>query len=130
MASDTVILTVPTRDEFARTVRMTAVTLAGRSGASVDAIDDVRIAVEEAFIYACELGSRDDRVTFEFTLDGSRLGLRVGPLRSVDEPDGKTEGPQDRYARFILESVCDEFSTFDEDDAIFIRITKRLDDEG
>jgi serine/threonine-protein kinase RsbW len=130
MASDTVILTVPARDEFARTVRMTAVTLAGRSGASVDVVDDVRIAVEEAYIYACELGGRDDRITFEFTLDASRFGLRVGPLCAPKECGEQAEGPQDRYARFILESVCDEFATYDEDGAVFVRITKRLGDEG
>ena len=50
--TDHVKLTVPARDEFARTVRMTAAALAGRMGMSLDDVDDVRIAVEEAFVFA------------------------------------------------------------------------------
>ena len=125
MAVDTVTLTVPARDEYARTVRMTAVAVLGRSGVSVDALDDVRIAVEEAYIYACELGGVDDVITFEFALDDDTLGVKVGPL--VNAPDEDDVGDSsDRYARFILESVCDEFEPCEEGQAYFVRFSKHL----
>ena len=128
MGNDTVTLSVPARDEYARTVRMTAVTLAGRAGASMDTIDDVRIAVEEAFIYACGIGSGDERMTFEFSIAEGRLGVRVGPLADRPEAGVSDDEPQDRYARFILESVCDEFDTRREDTDVYILLSKQLAD--
>jgi hypothetical protein len=103
---------------------MTAVALLSREKVSVDALDDVRMAVEEAYIRACELGGAGDRITFEFTLTDDRLDVRVGPLTGADMD--REEDAADRYSAFILESVCDEYETCEEDEAVFIRISKRL----
>ena len=124
MAADKITLTVPARDEYARTVRMTAATLVARSEASIDLHDDIRIAVEEAYIYACELGASKDQLTFEFSLDESSVDVRIGP---IDVPADMTPDPAaDHYSHFILESVCDEFETLTEEGAMYIRLVKRL----
>lgn len=127
MASDQVTLTVPARDEFARAVRMTAVALLGRSGVSIDLLDDIRIAVEEAFIHACEVGGCEDNLTFVFTLQESSFDLRIGPLVASRESDSGQDA-SDRYSRFILESVCDEFETECVETGTYIRIRKLLDE--
>ena len=100
--SDRVTLSVPSRSEFARTVRMTASELASRMGMSYDDVEDVRLAAEEAFVYAAETTRDEDQVTIdfivggdEFELDGrSRLGVEVqrrrgraqGVVRDVHPP--------------------------------------------
>jgi hypothetical protein len=50
---DRVVLSVPARGEYARTVRLAAAELAARTGMTIDDADDVKLAVEEAFVFAC-----------------------------------------------------------------------------
>ena len=69
MAVDRVTLSVPARSEYAKTVRMTASALVSRMGMNYDEVDDVRMAAEEAFVYAVDTLSEDATVTFEFGLD-------------------------------------------------------------
>lgn len=108
MQHDTVTLTVPARSDYAKTVRMTAAQLASRIGMTYDQVDDVRIAAEEAFVYACECAAADARVTFSFALTDSSLEVTVGPLAECCPPANGP--PSGGYAEFILRSVCDEFS--------------------
>ena len=108
MQADSITLTVPARGEYAKTVRMTAAQLASRIGMSYDQVDDVRIAAEEAFVYACECALEAGDITFTFTVTESSLDIQVGPLAGCC---GTPAGPAaDTYAEFILRSVCDEFS--------------------
>ncbi len=125
MASDRIVLAVPARGEYARTVRLTAAELASRMGMSIDDIDDVRIAVEEAFALASEHAGANGEVTLTFTLHEDAFEA-VGST-----PSTTCEGPGDeetgsRYARFILESVCDEFELKFEGGQCFIRLLKRV----
>ena len=121
--TDHVKLTVPPREEFARTVRMTAAALAGRMGMSIDEVEDVRIAVEEAFVFAIGRVADGEAVTFDFSVDDDRLSLDVGPV-----PAGSAGGPDSaeaRYARFILESVCDTFEFEDAGSTCKLRLVKK-----
>jgi serine/threonine-protein kinase RsbW len=122
--TDHVVLTVPAKGEFARTVRLTAAELASRIGMSVDGVDDVRLAVEETFVYACERSASED-VVFDFSLGTDGIELLVGPLPNecLDEENSETD---DRYARFILESVCDSFELVARDGCCFVRLVKRM----
>src|SRR5512146_142041 len=107
MASDRIVLSVPARGEFARTVRMTAAELASRMGMSIDDIDDVRIAVEESFALAAAHATGAE-VTFAFALDKETFeAVATTPSNTCGEE--LEEETESRYARFILESVCDEF---------------------
>jgi serine/threonine-protein kinase RsbW len=120
--TDHVRLTVPGREEFARTVRMTAAALAGRMGMSIDEVEDVRIAVEEAFVFAIGRVAEGEPVTFDFAVDGDMLALDVGPIPGAIRG---AEGPETRYARFILESVCDTFELEDEGSACTLKLIKK-----
>jgi serine/threonine-protein kinase RsbW len=121
--NDRVVLSVPARGEFARTVRLAAAELAARTGMNIDDADDVKLAVEEAFVFAC---GRDglDQVTFSFSLAEGSLELLVGPLPKPCEETEETE-PGQRYARFILESVCDEYELIEQGDECWVRLVKR-----
>jgi serine/threonine-protein kinase RsbW len=124
MASDRIVLSVPARGEFARTVRMTAAELASRMGMSIDDIDDVRIAVEESFALAAAHAGEAEDVTFTFVLgDGAFEATAGSPSKGCLEEE---EESGSRYARFILESVCDEFEIVADDGSCFIRLLKRV----
>jgi serine/threonine-protein kinase RsbW len=87
---------------------MTAAQLASRIGMSYDQVDDVRIAAEEAFVYACECAADTSEVTFSFEVTESTLAVTVGPLPGCCTPQARPAS--DNYAEFILRSVCEEFS--------------------
>ncbi len=120
--ADRVVLTVPALGEFARTVRMTAAELASRAGMDIEGIEDVRLAVEEAFVFASE-HIMGPNVTFTFDVGAGFVVLEVGPLLPSCDDDGPDRG--ERYSRYILESICDEFELVSDDDSCHIRLVKR-----
>jgi serine/threonine-protein kinase RsbW len=122
---DRVSLTLPARGEYARTARLTAAELATRVGMDIDDVDDVKLAVEEAFIFAAQRAEGGE-VTLAFELATSSIELAIGPFPGpcADEVGADAGG---RYARFILESICDEFEVVDRDGQCFLRLTKRAD---
>jgi len=124
MPSDRVTLTVPAKGEFAKTARMTVAELASRIGMSYDEVDDVRMAAEEAFIYACNRsGGGDVSFAVELIVDG--IAVTVGPVPASAGATPEDEA-QDRYAAFILESVCDEFSIERTDAGNVLRLVRRM----
>ncbi|MHB8804846.1 MAG: ATP-binding protein [Coriobacteriia bacterium] len=122
MGNDRITLTVPARGEYAKTVRMTAAELASRLGMSYDEVDDVRIAAEEAFVYASDCVGEDEDVTFLFTVSAGALEVAVGPMPTpVDGEPGVSKG----YAEFILQSVCDEFEIAHSAEGCTLRLCRR-----
>ncbi len=119
---DRVVLTLPAKSEFARTARLAAADLAARVGMSVDGIDDMKMAVEEAFVFVTDRRV-GETVTFDFRLDDG-IELFVGPMEGSCADQGGETG--ERYARFILESVCDEFALVDVEDGCVVRLVKRM----
>jgi serine/threonine-protein kinase RsbW len=121
--NDRVVLSVPARGEFARMVRLASAELAVRAGMNIDDVDDVKLAVEEAFVYACERVSSGELI-FSFTLAEGSVELLLGPLPGICDDDSGAEAG-DRYARFILESVCDEYELVEREGSCFVRLVKR-----
>jgi len=124
MASDRITLTVPARGEYAKTVRMTAAELASRLGMSFDEVDDVRIAAEEAFVYAAECVGPDGEIPFVFTVRAGSLDIDVGPLAGC-HPEGEAPETSEGYAEFILRAVCDDFSVEHGAGACMLRLSRR-----
>jgi serine/threonine-protein kinase RsbW len=124
MRSDVITLSVPARSEYAKTVRMAAAQLATRIGMSYDEVDDVRMAAEEAFVYACGCLDESETVTFTFEVSDEALALRVGPLPSPCAFG--TGAPEEGYAEFILRSVCDEFEVEHGEGACALRLIRRI----
>lgn len=124
MSKDRITLTVPARSDYARTVRLTAAELAARLGMSYDEVDDVRMAAEEAFVYACECAADQPEITFVFIVDESALKIEVGPLPACCASEGG-HAASEGYAEFILQSVCDEFEIEHEAGACMLRLCRR-----
>ena len=105
--SERVTLRVPARGEFARTVRITAAQLASQMDMSIEDVEDVRLAAEEAFVWAVDGLGGEDTVVVEFELSGDALTLTVN---LGDEAELDAEAATDLSAacsRLILESICD-----------------------
>jgi serine/threonine-protein kinase RsbW len=124
-STDRVSVTLPPLHEFARTARVLAAELATRVGMDIDRVDDMKLAVEEAFIFASQHAGEQE-VTLTFELSPSRLSLVVGPLPSMCETETRPDSGR-RYADFILSSVCDEFEICEEDGTCFLRLSKSAD---
>ena len=63
-------LSVPAEARFARAVRMTASNLAVCCDMSVDDVEDVRMAAEEGFVYACATRPTTCDIVFGLAPDG------------------------------------------------------------
>jgi serine/threonine-protein kinase RsbW len=128
MPTDCITLTVPAKGEYAKTVRMTASALVSRMDMSYDDVDDVRIAAEEAFVYACDSALDTDEVTFEFRVEGNTMEMKVslGGERAADEDAERRAA----YATFILQSVCDQFELSSDETGSYLRVLKRAGSGG
>lgn len=125
MARSMVRLDIPAKAEFARSVRMMAANLAVVSGLTIDDIEDVRMAAEEGFVYAC--ATLQDEVHILFVIDDERIEMSfsLGEEAPVDDAydDGSFE-----YAKLILQGVTDEFSIDDGDHTL--RVAKQMGGVG
>lgn len=124
MREDSVTLIVPARGEHAKLVRLAAAELAARLGMSYDEVDDVRIAAEEAFVYAGRYVGEQGELTFVFNSSPDLLEIEVGPLPEEAALGGMT-GVSEGYAEFILRSVCDEFALERSSDGCTLRLCRR-----
>ena len=95
-----ITLTVAGDPRLARLVRMTAANVGALCSMSVDRIEDIRMAAEEAFIFGCTAVDSDD-ISIKFDVDESHVGMT---FTFVDEDDQAAV-----YAELILASVCDSY---------------------
>lgn len=92
---------------LARLVRMTAANVAMLSSMSVERIEDIRMAAEEAFIYACA-ATAGEPLAIAFSADDE--GISMAFTLSADEfPEPAEDDPTSTYADLILGSVCDSY---------------------
>ena len=115
-------LTVACDPSYARLVRMTAANVATLSSMSVERVEDIRMAAEEAFVYACATGVRDT-MTIEFTLTDDALEM-VFELGDQNVAEDASE-PSLVYSALILDAMCDECHINDESGSR-MRLVKRM----
>lgn len=106
-ANSPIVLTVAADPALARLVRMTASNVAMLSSMSVERIEDIRMAAEEAFIYACatEPGALLD---IEFAYDAEHVSMTF-ELGEVAFAEPSEDDPTSAYVDLILASVCDTY---------------------
>jgi serine/threonine-protein kinase RsbW len=104
---------------------MTAAALVSRTSMTYDEVDDVRMAAEEAFVYAVDTLPDGAQVRFEFDLSDEGLTIQV-PL-GTESPDSDEEAERRAaYATFILESVCDSYEFSSDENGAWLRLVKRV----
>ena len=104
--SSPISLTVPAEASYARLVRMTAANVAALSSMSVERVEDVRMAAEEAFIYACS-ATPGAALQVSFEVDAEHVGM-VFALDEDARVEGDVEGPA-AYVDLILTAVTDSY---------------------
>ncbi len=125
MSADRIVLSVPSRAEYAKTVRMTAAALVSRLDMTYEDVDDVRIAAEEAFVYAVDHAHNDSVIDLAFTVAEDSFEVRValsGEVRVTDEEAERRAA----YATFILQSVCDHYELSSDEQGPYLRLVKRI----
>jgi serine/threonine-protein kinase RsbW len=119
---ETTVLQVPALPRYARLVRMTAANMAQIAGMNIEDVDDVRMAAEEAFVYACATGVQGAlRVSFALTSDALRMDFELGAAAVAEDE----EEPSLVYGAFILEAMCDECAIVDGPVNV-LRLVKRV----
>ncbi len=105
-----ITLTLTADPGLARLVRMTAANVAALSSMSVDRVEDVRMAAEEAFIYACSV-EEGASIQIAFAVDAERVSMDFALGDTLPaEPDA---GNPAAYAGLILAAVCDSYEKTD-----------------
>lgn len=105
-----IALTLAAEPDLARLVRMTAANVGALAGMSVDRIEDMRMAAEEAFIYAASTDPDGAlTITFSFDDDGVRMTFEL----ALDAFPAVKEGDPAAYADLLLAAVCDSYERTD-----------------
>lgn len=131
-ADNWIELRLPVANEYARMLRLMVSGMASRLDFDIDSLDDIKIAVEEAYLMAiaCDFAKalvvnlRYEDSSLEVVFQG------IVPLKK-DQDDQLRK--QVDYCMFIIEAVVDEAEFTAGDAASSLRLVKRLasiPDEG
>ena len=118
MNSDSIRLCVPAEAAYARVVRMTASNLAVLADMDVDDVDDVRMAAEEGFVYACATAPAACDVVFTVSSEEMRIDCALGEVDAADDEQTDLD-----LIEALLNAVCDDFG-FTDDGSRLVLIKK------
>lgn len=120
---DRVELSVPADAAYVSTLRICAASLGARCDLTVDDIEDLRLAVDEACALLLTCDSGDDTLRAGFTLRGRELCVETW----VHTPDGADAGSIDRhgFAWTVLGALVTDVEVRHEDGRLAISLCKR-----
>jgi len=102
---NTIDLAVPATPEYVGLIRSAAAHIAAHADLTIDAIDDLRLAVDEAFAVLIAHKPESGVVTIKFQIHSERLDIELtGPAGSP--PPDKTS-----FAWTVLSALVHEVST-------------------
>jgi serine/threonine-protein kinase RsbW len=121
-ATGTVVLSVPADPSYVSMLRTVVASLAARRDFTLDEIDDLRIAVDEAG--ALLLGQASPGSQLSATFDGSPASLRVEVCVTV--PPGTSAEPDQRsFGWLVLVALTDSVALAAADQRLSLTLTKR-----
>lgn len=114
---------VPARADFVHVLRSAVASVAARLNFTFDAIEDLRIAVDEACAHLLGVTSQASRLTLRLTPDGETLGI----LASTDaHPQAwPPAGARQTLAWQILSALADEVEFERDGTGPALRLRKR-----
>ena len=115
MSEKTVTLSVPAEPAFARSVRMLAANLAVCCEMGVEEGEDVRIAAEEGFVYACATRPAACDIVFSLGSEDLTMAFSLGETIPEDTNDQALD-----LVELLLSAVCDDFGVSDDDTQLVI----------
>jgi serine/threonine-protein kinase RsbW len=119
-----VILTIPASTRHVRFARIVAAGMAAELGFDVDAVEDVRIAVDELCFVLIDSRSISESITLTYRgADGELMVEGLSQLRDGTDPMAAPAHPE--LSKEILEAVVDEHDVRAENGVQSFRFTKR-----
>jgi serine/threonine-protein kinase RsbW len=119
---DVVVITLPADSAYLSVLRTATAGLAARLDFTIDEIEDLRIAVDEACAMLLTQAVPNADVTCEFELEGATIGVGV----SVQTTDGQ-EPSRDTFAWTVLAALAGDVDSSAEADG---RVTITLRKHG
>ena len=113
---------VPADGAYVATLRLTAASLAARCDLTIDDIEDLRLAVDEACALLLPYAGPDSTVDARFMLAPRRLAVTA----TVDTPGVSDAGPdRSGFAWSVLSALASEVSVDGAEGRLAITVTKR-----
>ena len=120
MSSDHVELRVPASGAYVSVLRTAAAGLAARLDFTIDDIEDLRIAVDEACAVLLPLADIDARLTARFDLEPGRIQVAVSvPSRATEPPNRST------FAWTVLTALAGEVDARVDDGRVTLTLRKK-----
>lgn len=119
---DVVDIHVPASTVYIATLRLAATSLAARCDLTVDDIDDLGLAVDEACALLLPHAEPGSSLDAHFELQSGRLTVTA----SVHSPDASDASPdRDGFAWSVLSALASQVEVSGEGDNLSITVTKR-----
>ncbi|GAA1796789.1 anti-sigma regulatory factor [Planosporangium flavigriseum] len=122
-AADVVLLAVPASGAWLGVLRTATASLASRLSFTLDEIEDLRIAVDEACAILLALASLDAVLSCRFTV--TENALTVDATVPTDNPATVRLPSGESFAWQVLSALADDVAARVENDQVCIRLTKR-----
>ena len=100
----TVDLLVAAQKEMMLIVRMTTLGVLARAGLTLDDMDDMKMAVDEAFGCLIEQSVGYEQIALHYEYDGEAASVRLSCMAASSEDDSS----KDEILRCVLEFMADE----------------------
>lgn len=131
-ADNWIELRLPVANEYARMLRLMVSGMASRLNFDIDSLDDIKIAVEEAYLMAiaCDFAKA---LVVNLRYEDSSLEVTFQGIVPLKENQDDQLRKQIDYCMFIIEAVVDEAEFTEGDVGNSLRLVKRLasiPDEG
>jgi serine/threonine-protein kinase RsbW len=120
MSTDHVELRVPASSAYVSVLRTAAAGLAARLDFTVDDIEDLRIAVDEACAVILPLADPDARLSARFDLEPGRLQVAVSVPSAATEPPSRNT-----FAWTVLTALVGEVDASVDDGTVTLKLRKQ-----
>jgi serine/threonine-protein kinase RsbW len=120
MPTDHVELRVPASSAYVSVLRTAAAGLAARLDFTVDDIEDLRIAVDEACAVILPLADEDARLSARFDLEPGRFQVAVSVPSAVTEPPARNT-----FAWTVLTALAGEVDASVDDGRVTLTLRKQ-----
>lgn len=118
MNNDRILVAVPRKPDYTSMVRLISSSVGNKAGCNIDEIEDLKVAMGEAFILSYGLSS-DDVIEIEYSIDGKVLEVVI----KWNTAGQYEESKEAALGRMIIESLMDEAYYTDQD----IKLIKYID---
>ncbi len=113
---------MPVKKEYARLLRLMVSGVASRMNFDLDSVDDLKIAVEEAYLMAMR-GKVNSPLKASFHLMADRLQITFSGTTQLQ---ASAEDQKENFGNFILDAVVDEMEISQPNTDFNIRMVKYL----